>query len=190
MISQILCRPVHVRFFCRGTPIRCNRQRIDGWTASAKTVASSRVTTEGDTAFTEEALMHLLSRLLHRLPTALALILAGGALAASPEETSFLAENAAAMARMMAAMEIKPSGDVDADFVAMMVPHHQGAIDMALAELRYGNNDQLRRMAQEIIVTQQQEIAAMRLAVGQPSPAIGTATQPKSHQPMHMQRER
>ena len=52
----------------------------------------------------------------------------------------------------------------------MMVPHHQGAIDMALAVLRYGHNEQLRRMAQEIIVTQQQEIAAMRLALGEPLP--------------------
>jgi Domain of unknown function (DUF305) len=40
----------------------------------------------------------------------------------------------------------------------MMVPHHQGAIEMAQAELRYGHNEPLRRMAQEIIVTQLQEI--------------------------------
>ena len=39
---------------------------------------------------------------------------------------------------MMADMAIKPTGDVDRDFVAMMVPHHQGAIDMAQAVLRYG----------------------------------------------------
>ena len=68
---------------------------------------------------------------------------------------------------MMTDMVIRPSGDVDRDFVAMMVPHHQGAIDMARAELRYGRNEQLRRIAQEIIVTQQQEIAAMRLALEQ-----------------------
>jgi len=85
-------------------------------------------------------------------------------------EALFLAENDAAMAKMMAAMDVKPSGDVDADFVATMVPHHQGAIDMAQAQLRYGRNEQLRRIAQEIIVTQQQEIVAMRLAIGQPLP--------------------
>lgn len=67
------------------------------------------------------------------------------------------------MTKMMAAMAVKPSGDVDADFVATMVPHHQGAIDMARAELRYGRNEQLRRIAQEIIIDQTQEIAAMRL---------------------------
>jgi hypothetical protein len=88
--------------------------------------------------------------------------------AANPEETPFLAENSAAMTKMMAAMVVKPSGDIDKDFVAMMTPHHQGAIDMALALLRYGHNEQLRRLAQEIIVTQQQEIAVMQLAARQP----------------------
>ncbi len=87
-----------------------------------------------------------------------------------PSETEFIRENDAAMTKMMAGMEVKPSGDVDQDFAAMMIPHHQGAIDMAVAELRYGHNEQLRRIAQEIIVDQQQEIAAMRLALGQPLP--------------------
>ena len=86
------------------------------------------------------------------------------------EEAPFLAENDAAMTRMMDGMAVKPTGDVDRDFVAMMVPHHQGAIDMAVAVLRHGHNEQLRRLAQEIIVTQQQEIAAMRMAVGEPLP--------------------
>jgi len=83
-------------------------------------------------------------------------------------EASFLAENVTAMRKMMGDMTVKPTGDVDADFVAMMVPHHQGAIDMALAVLRHGRNPQIRRLAQEIIVTQQQEIAVMRFAVGPP----------------------
>ena len=89
---------------------------------------------------------------------------------APPEEAPFLSENVEAMTKMMAAWTITPSGDVDRDFAAMMAPHHQGAIDMAQAELRYGHNEQLRRIAQEIIVEQQQEIAAMRLALGQPLP--------------------
>jgi len=84
------------------------------------------------------------------------------------EEAPFLAENDAAMTRMMNDMAVRPTGDVDRDFVAMMVPHHQGAIDMAVAVLRHGHNEQLRRLAQEIIVTQQEEISAMRLAVGEP----------------------
>jgi Domain of unknown function (DUF305) len=85
-------------------------------------------------------------------------------------EAAFLAENAAAMKKMMNDMDVKPTGNVDLDFVAMMVPHHQGAIDMAMALLRHGRNPQLKRMAQEIIITQQQEIAAMQLAIGQPLP--------------------
>ena len=86
-------------------------------------------------------------------------------------EAPYLAENVSAMTKMMIDMGIRPSGDVDTDFVAMMVPHHQGAIEMAQAELRYGRNQPLRRMAQEIIVTQLQEITAMRLSLGQPPPA-------------------
>ena len=94
-------------------------------------------------------------------------------------EEPFLSESDAAMNKMMADMAAKPTGDVDHDFVAMMVPHHQGAIDMAKAVLRHGHNEQIRRMAQEIVVTQQQEITAMRLAVGEPlSPSAASPTQP------------
>ncbi len=97
-------------------------------------------------------------------------------------EAAFLAENDAIMARMMRDMTITPSGKVDADFAAMMIPHHQGAIDMALAELRHGRNEQLRRVAQEIIVDQQQEIAAMRLALGRPlAPSRPSPTATMAH---------
>src|SRR5258708_25605034 len=94
---------------------------------------------------------------------------------APPEEARFLSENVGAMTRMMTGMEIKPSGDVDQDFAAMMIPHHQGAMEMAQAELRHGHNEQLRRIVQEIIVTQQQEIAALRLALGQALPPSAAA---------------
>jgi hypothetical protein len=89
---------------------------------------------------------------------------------ASRAEAPFLEENRETMAIMMAGMDIRPSGNVDSDFVHMMVPHHQGAIDMAKAVLRYGHNEKIRRLAQEITVTQQQEIAVMRLAVEEPLP--------------------
>jgi hypothetical protein len=87
-----------------------------------------------------------------------------------PGERSFLAENEIAMSKMMSGMVTKPTGDVDRDFVSMMSPHHLGAIEMAQAVLRNGHNEQIRRLAQEIIVTQQQEIVAMRLAIGDPLP--------------------
>jgi len=102
---------------------------------------------------------------------------------------------------MMADMNVKPTGDADRDFVAMMIPHHQGAIDMARSLLRYGHNEKLRRLAQKIIATQQQEIATMRLAIGQPlppataaptelSPAPGSdpAAMP-DHNSMHMKQQ-
>jgi hypothetical protein len=95
------------------------------------------------------------------------------------DEARFMAENTSAMHKMMADMTVKPTGDVDRDFVAMMVPHHQGAVDMAQAELRYGHNEQLRRLAQEIVVTQQQEITVMRLAIGEKLlPSAPLPTQP------------
>lgn len=93
-------------------------------------------------------------------------------------EAAFLSENDKAMTRMMADMTIKPTGDVDRDFVAMMIPHHQGAIDMAKVLLGRGSNEQLRRIAQEIVVTQGQEIVAMRLAIGEPASPTSSEAKP------------
>ena len=87
------------------------------------------------------------------------------------DEGPFLTENEAAMTRMMADMAVAPSGDVDHDFLAMMIPHHQGAIDMAKAVLRYGKDEQVRRIAQGIVVEQEQEIAVMRLLMQHTTPA-------------------
>jgi uncharacterized protein (DUF305 family) len=100
---------------------------------------------------------------------------------ASSASKAFLEENSAAMKKMMADMDVKLTGDVDRDFVAMMAPHHQGAIDMAQTYLKYGKNEQLRRLAQEIIVTQQQEITVMQLAVGESAPAPATQSTSPSH---------
>ena len=67
------------------------------------------------------------------------------------------------MQTMMRAMDAAPiTGNADVDFAAMMIPHHQGAIDMARLQLQYGNDPVMRRLAQEIIVTQQSEIELMR----------------------------
>jgi uncharacterized protein (DUF305 family) len=86
-------------------------------------------------------------------------------------EAAFRTEASRSMDAMMRAMSALAPGDADADFVAMMTPHHRGAIEMAQSELRYGRNETLRRVAQEIIVEQQQEIVAMRAALApQPSP--------------------
>lgn len=64
---------------------------------------------------------------------------------------------------MMQAMHSKPfTGDPDADFVAHMIPHHQGAVDQAKVELQYGRDPQMKALAKEIIQSQPQEIETMR----------------------------
>ena len=73
------------------------------------------------------------------------------------------------MSAMHTAMaRVQMTGNPDADFAAMMIPHHQGAIDMAKIELQYGTDPRLRRLAQEIIVTQQSEIELMQLVFKHP----------------------
>jgi uncharacterized protein (DUF305 family) len=110
----------------------------------------------------------------------LAVLLASTMLIAARSGVSpMLAECHAAMATMMRAMRIPSSGDADADFAAIMIPHHEGAIAMARSELEYGTNPQLRRLAQEIIITQQQEIVAMRGAIAAPTSRDSSASAKK-----------
>src|SRR5258706_14932350 len=88
---------------------------------------------------------------------------------------------------MHAAMSsVQPTGDNDADFVRLMLPHHQAAIDMAKTQLLYGQDPQMRRLAQEIITDQQSEIELMQLWLRQreakaltvkPSPGVHTKEQ-------------
>ena len=77
----------------------------------------------------------------------------------------------------MAMGAIKPSGDSDVDFVKLMLPHHQTAIDMAKTQLLYGKDPQMRRLAQEIITDQQLEIELMQRWLKQRE-----STQPKENQ--------
>jgi uncharacterized protein (DUF305 family) len=84
---------------------------------------------------------------------------------AGATDRAFMVEAQAAMSKMMNAMAVAPSGDVDTDFAAEMIPHHRSAVDMAISELRFGRNEALRRIAQEIIITQEDEIVAMKRAL-------------------------
>ena len=68
----------------------------------------------------------------------------------------------AGMDRMNRDMAAPMGGDADKDFVAMMIPHHQGAIDMAKVQLQYGRDPQLRAMSEGIVKAQEAEIADMR----------------------------
>src|ERR1700737_4849045 len=74
------------------------------------------------------------------------------------------AELMTGMNRMDVAMgSVERSGDSDVDFVRLMLPHHQAAIDMAKTQLLHGKDPQMRRLAQEIITDQQSEIVLMQL---------------------------
>jgi len=95
----------------------------------------------------------------------------------------------ASMDKMHMAMEaVERSGSVDVDFVSLMVPHHQAAIDMAKTQLLYGKDPQMRRLAQEIITDQQSEIELMQRWLKQPKPEAAKEKQPtppetgKNHQ--------
>jgi uncharacterized protein (DUF305 family) len=75
------------------------------------------------------------------------------------------------MKRMDTNMNSAPmNGNIDHDFATMMMPHHHGAIDMAKAELTYGKDPVMRRLAEEIIVDQQSEIQAMQLWLSKQTP--------------------
>jgi uncharacterized protein (DUF305 family) len=81
-----------------------------------------------------------------------------------PAPESKWSELVASMHVMHAAMSsVHPTGDNDVDFVRLMLPHHQAAIDMAKTQLLYGQDPQMRRLAQEIITDQQSEIELMQL---------------------------
>src|SRR5262249_48339305 len=84
----------------------------------------------------------------------------------SPEWVSFQ-ESVEKMHSVM--MSTKSSNDSDLDFVKLMLPHHQAAIEMAKIQLMYGKDAQIRRLAQEIITDQQSEIELMELWVKQHS---------------------
>ena len=68
----------------------------------------------------------------------------------------------AAMDKMMATMHLKPTGNPDKDFVTMMLPHHQGAVDMAQVMLKYGKDPELLAMAKAIVDSQTKEIGEMQ----------------------------
>ena len=82
----------------------------------------------------------------------------------APDHPEFMREMDQSMKKMDLDMAAAPmNGGADHDFALMMLPHHQGAIDMAKAELSFGKDPVMRRLAQGILVEQQSEIDAMKL---------------------------
>lgn len=64
--------------------------------------------------------------------------------------------------KMMKDMKTEDTGDLDRDFILMMIPHHQGAIDMAKAQLEFGTNPGIRKLSEDIIAAQEKEIVLMK----------------------------
>ena len=98
-------------------------------------------------------------------------LVVGASTAHNPSQQSPKTGPAAAWSELMGSMDkmesamgqAKTSGISDVDFVNLMMPHHQAAIDMAKTELLYGKDPQMRRLAQEIVTDQQSEMEAMKL---------------------------
>ena len=80
------------------------------------------------------------------------------AMSASPSSKAFQGAND----KMHRDMNIPMTGNADVDFVQGMIPHHQGAVDMAKIVLQYGADPEIKKIAQEIIAAQEKEIAMFR----------------------------
>jgi uncharacterized protein (DUF305 family) len=110
------------------------------------------------------------SMTLFRITVVLGCVLAAveGAGQMQPRDLEFIHVMQAGVARMDADMAIAPTnGNVDHDFATMMLPHHQGAIDVAKAELRYGRDPEMRQVAEAMLRSHQEEMDATRAWLGQ-----------------------
>jgi uncharacterized protein (DUF305 family) len=85
----------------------------------------------------------------------------------SPSSKAFVAGDQKMMHGMMKPM----TGDTDQDFVAGMIPHHQGAVDMAKVELQYGKDPEMRRLATDIVNSQEKQVSQMQAWQAKHTPA-------------------
>ncbi len=96
------------------------------------------------------------------VPLILATILAAPVHAAPMDDSPANAAFMETMNGMMAGMQqVMPTGDADVDFVRMMLPHHQAAVDMAKVEVRYGKDPELKALATAVMTAQSREIELM-----------------------------
>lgn len=79
-----------------------------------------------------------------------------------PSAPDAVSANREAMARMHVEMDVPATGNPDLDFANTMIPHHQGAVEMAEVELKYGTDPDMRQLAGTIVDAQKKEIKFMR----------------------------
>jgi uncharacterized protein (DUF305 family) len=101
-----------------------------------------------------------MKRLFHVIPAAV-LLAAGSTVVLSAELSAGSKALVAANAAMHKAMAVEMTGNVDVDFMRTMVPHHQGAVEMAKIVIQNGKDPEVRKLAEEIIKAQEAEIAIM-----------------------------
>lgn len=94
-------------------------------------------------------------------------------------ETAATREFMAAHERMMSNMRMPYTGDPDVDFRIQMIPHHQGAIDMARVAMRHASDPWTRQLAEAVIVEQQREIAEMQAWLERRGSAVPPGGQPR-----------
>jgi uncharacterized protein (DUF305 family) len=106
-----------------------------------------------------------------RLVTTAAVLALAGTAASPASATAASKAFVEANARMHQDMDISYTGNADVDFVRGMIPHHQGAIDMAKVVLAHGKDPAIRKLAEEVIAAQTKEIAEMKAWLGKNAPA-------------------
>ena len=100
---------------------------------------------------------------------------AGHGAAAGAVPSGSDAAYAAAMEKMHQGMMLNYTGNADVDFVRGMIPHHQGAIDMARIELEYGTDPEMKKLAEDVIAAQEKEIAEMQAWLQKNAPDAANA---------------